>query len=411
MWCTTMDLTVRLPQPHSVQAAFLASPAKRRVIVAGRRGGKTTAAAVAAVEAMLAGRRVLEAAPTADQTSAFWRYCKRWLSPLTHAGLVRKNETERLLEWVGGQPGSIRAKTAHDADGLRGDYADLLILDEFSIMDPDAWAEVGAPMLLDNNGDAVFLFTPQRRNHAHGLYVQAVSDASGRWAAWRFTSLDNPHLSPRALAEITQDMTEDNYKQEVLAEFLENQGAVFRNIAACMMAVVSSTPAEHAGHRLVAGVDWGKQNDFTAISIGCADCHMEMARDRFNQIDYVFQRGRLESLCRAWGVAAILAESNAMGEPIIEELHRAGLPVRGFDTTAASKPPLVENLALALERAEWQFQDDPVWTAELQAYERRVNPATGRSSYSAPAGCHDDTVIARALMLWAATRGVSWLIS
>lgn len=57
-------------------------------------------------------------------------------------------------------------------------------------------------------------------------------------------------------------------------------------------------------------------------------------------------------------------------------------------------------MALTLERSEWKFQNDKVWTAELEAYERIVSPTTGRSAYSAPDGVHDDTVICRALMLW-----------
>jgi len=73
-----------------------------------------------------------------------------------------------------------------------------------------------------------------------------------------------------------------------------------------------------------------------------------------------------------------------------------------FLFTASSKPPLIENLALALERTEWQFQQDAVWTGELESYERKVSANTGRSSYSAPEGLHDDTVVARALMLRAA---------
>lgn len=80
--------------------------------------------------------------------------------------------------------------------------------------------------------------------------------------------------------------------------------------------------------------------------------------------------------------------------------------VSGFVITGTSKPQLVENLALALERTEWQFQADPVWTAELEAYERTVSPATGRSAYSAPSGMHDDTVMARALMVWQASHDV-----
>ena len=87
------------------------------------------------------------------------------------------------------------------------------------------------------------------------------------------------------------------------------------------------------------------------------------------------------------------------------------MQVVGYVITASSKPPLIENLALALEKAEWQFQGDPVWTAELEAYERTVSANTGRSSYSAPEGCHDDTVMARALMAWASGHISTWLIA
>lgn len=401
-----MQLTLTLPRPHKKQAAFLNSPAKRKVIVAGRRGGKTTGASVLAVQALLSGRRVLEAAPVADQTSAFWGDCKRVLKPLIDKGAVKKDESERSLEMGSGR---IRCKTAWNADTLRGDFADLLILDEYSLMKPDTWDEVGAPMLLDNDGDAVFIFTPKRKNHAHSLYARALGDDTGRWQAWHFTSYDNPYLSKPALDEITADMTDDAYRQEIMAEFLENEGAVFRNIAACMTAELS-TPEAHQGHGLVMGVDWGKHHDYTAISLGCLDCRMELARDRFNQIDYILQRGRLQVMYDLWKPGAILAESNSMGEPIIEQLQADGLPVHGFDTTATSKPPLIENLALAIERGEWRFQSDMIWTAELEAYERKVSANTGRSTYSAPEGVHDDTVMSRALMVWEGSNR-TWLIT
>ena len=391
------ELAIRLPKPHPKQASFRASEAKRKVIVAGRRGGKTTGAGMIAVEAMLQGRRVLEAAPTADQTGAFWHFCKKALAEPIAAGVVYKNESDHILEMPGGA--RIRTKTAWDADSLRGDYADLLILDEYSLMKPSAWDEVGAPMLLDNDGDAVFIFTPQRKNHAHSLYAQAIGDTAGRQEAWHFTSFDNPYLNQAALAEIVKDMTDEAYRQEIMAEFLDNEGAVFRNIGACMGAPTGASPNLHRGHVLGMGVDWGKQNDFTALSIVCQDCRCEVVLDRFNKIDYTFQRLRLKALADAWGVRGILAESNAMGVPIIEELRRAGLSVTPFETTAQSKPPLVENLALALEQVEFQWLPDRVGRSELEAYERHVTAGTGRSTYGAPEGVHDDTVIARALAL------------
>ena len=391
---------------HPKQQAIKDSKAKRKVLVTGRRFGKTTLNAELAIIGMLAGKRVLEAAPTAFQTDAFWNECKRALVNLIHAKVVVKNETDRSLEFVKG--GRITSKTAWDADSLRGDSADLLILDEFSLMKADAWNEVGSPMLLDNDGDAIFTFTPQHKNHAYQMYVNALGDMSGRWQAWHGTSFDNTFLSKSALDDIIKDMTEDAYKQEILAEFLSNEGAVFRNIAACMLAP-ATTPEEHKGHRLVMGIDWGKKNDYTAMSVGCATCHYEVARDRSNQVDYAVQRKRLVTLANRWGVRTLIPESNSIGEPIIEQLRSdtelRGVTIRSFETTGASKPPLIESLGLALERAEFQFQEDAIWQSELESYEATYNRQTNRPSYSAPEGCHDDTVMARALMLSAITSG------
>lgn len=419
MTAAAKELTIRLPKPHGKQIAFRNSRAKRKVVCAGRRGGKTTGMSIVAVEALLAGRRVLEAAPTSDQTDAFWQGCCQALAEPISAGVVRKNETQRVLELVSypvatNQPNNpslmeslkidviprlprIRCKTAHDADSLRGDYADLLILDEFSIMKPDAWHEVGAPMLLDNNGDAVFIFTPKSLNHAHALYSRAIGDESGRWEAFHFTSHDNPHLSKEALQEITQDMTESDYQQEVLAQFLQNEGAVFRNIEACLNAP-QTTPAHHRGHRVAMGVDWAQKHDFTVVSAFCVTCNCEVELDRFNKIDWAFQRQRVKTIYDRWKVSDGLVELNSIGSPNFEALQPDCPNLQGFETTGQSKPPLIQSLALALERTETQWLNDPVGKSELMAYESKISAQTCRVSYSAPEGQHDDTVIARALV-------------
>src|ERR1051326_3985612 len=98
------------------------------------------------------GRRVLYAAPTSDQLQAFWREVNLALAECL-VRLYAKNETEHVIEKLG-TTNRIRAKTAWNADTLRGDYADVLIFDEWQLMDEGAWEDVGAPMLLDNNGDA-----------------------------------------------------------------------------------------------------------------------------------------------------------------------------------------------------------------------------------------------------------------
>jgi hypothetical protein len=110
-------------------------------------------------------------------------------------------------------------------------------------------------------------------------------------------------------------------------------------------------------------------------------------------------------------VQHIEAEENSIGSPNIEALQREGLPVFAFTTTGASKPPLIQSLALAFERSECRWLDVPAATAELHAFESKVSASTQRVSYAAPESMHDDTVIARALA-WRAVVGVrNWVVS
>src|ERR1051325_7059309 len=152
--------TVRLRRPHAEQRRFIESQALRRVIRAGRRSGKTTGLAILAVEAFLRGYRVLFAVPVQEQIQRFWQEVTRALAEPVEAGLFKKNETWHTIELPGTEQ-RIRAKTAFNADTLRGDFANLLILDEFQLMNEDAWSVVGAPMMLDRpHSVAVFAYTP-----------------------------------------------------------------------------------------------------------------------------------------------------------------------------------------------------------------------------------------------------------
>lgn len=215
---TTQELTVTLRDLHAKQWEIKNSPAKRKVVRAGRRGGKTTLAADIAVDIFLEGGRVLYGVPTDDQVGRFWFECKRALAEPIEAGVYSKNETKHIIELPGTEQ-RIRAKTAYNADTLRGDYGDYIILDEFQLMEVDTLDEVVYPMLLDNNGDLMLIFT-ERRGHkgkyARELFAKHKTDP--RWQSFLFTSHDNPHISKEALQEITKDMTMLAYKAEIMAE-------------------------------------------------------------------------------------------------------------------------------------------------------------------------------------------------
>lgn len=107
-----------------------------------------------------------------------------------------------------------------------------------------------------------------------------------------------------------------------------------------------------------------------------------------------------------WSPDVVIAEANSMGGPVIEALQAEGIPVQPFMTTGASKSPLIEGLALAIERQELYLLDDPVQKHELMAYEMSRTPS-GHYVYGAPQGGHDDTVIGTALAYWGAGQGAT----
>ena len=277
---------------HEQQIRFVESKAKRKIIRAGRRGGKTVGASQLAGHAFVGttyeqivnkievdpfekGGRILYAAPTEDQVSRFWFEVVSILWEPIEAGVLRKNETKHIIE-LPGTEFRIRAKTAWNADSLRGDSCSLLILDEWQLMNEDAWAVVGAPMLLDNDGDAVFIYTPPSMRtrsvtkaydplHAAKLYKKAAADKTGRWEAFHFTSYDNPFISQAALADIAGDMSALAIRQEIEAEDIDEIPGALWTYKLIEATRVSERPKMS---RIVIGVDpQGKKKDSAETGI------------------------------------------------------------------------------------------------------------------------------------------------
>lgn len=361
----------------------------------GRRWGKTVLLIDRATGFVTSGLPVAWYSPTYKLLADAWREAKIIWHPIIQG----KNESEKRIEFVTG--GSIEFWSLEDPDASRGRQYAAVFVDEAAHARhlQYAWENVVSASMLDfDGGTAWFASTPNGRNYFWQLH------RTENWQSWTYPTTANPTISPEYVEEQRLALPERVFRQEHLAEFIENEGAVFRNIAANMTAP-STTPHKHEGHRIYIGVDWGKHNDYTCLSVFCADCAQEVDKDRFNRIDYIFQRERVAAMDAKWQPKRILAEQNAM-EANLEMLQRdIGSKVRGWTMTGTNKPGLITSLAVALEKQEAEWLPDPVWTGELEAFEQSVNKNTGRSSYSAPEGMHDDTVIARALAWQAATSG------
>ena len=302
------------------------------------------------------------------------------------------SETERRIDFATG--GLIAIRSTHYPDWLRGVGLDFAVLDEAAFMEPSVWPHVVRPMLLDRGGGALFLSTPFGRNWFWEIYQIGLDPEQTEWRSFHFTSKDNPFLPPGELDAVKRITPERIFREEYLAEFIADAGQVFRGLTEAATAPLNAQPVP--GRRYVAGVDWGREFDYTCIVIFDADHAQMVALDRFNQIGWELQRGRLQALCEKWHPAVVWAEENSAGAVNIEALQTEGLPMRPFQTTARSKTPLIEGLALALERSEITLLPDPVLLQELAAYSMERLPGGGYR-YGAPPGLHDDTVIATAL--------------
>jgi hypothetical protein len=319
-----MEYKVHLPRPHSKQKLFINEIVKRKIVRGGRRGGKTKGVGILAVNKFLKGRRILYASPTSDQLQRFWVTVTRALKEPIDAKILYKNETEHIIE-VPGTENRIRAKTAWNADTLRGDYADDLILDEWQLINEGAWDYVGAPMLLDNNGDAVFVYTPPSLHsrsiskaddpqHAAKMYKKALEDTSGRWKAYHFTSKDNPYISKEALDEITHDMTALAYRMEILAEDVDQApGALWLRVDIDKNRVIK---APENFTRIVVGVDPSatSEGDETGI-IGAGS---------YEDHGYVLADESVQGSPLTWATAAVTLYHKLKADRIIAEANQGG---------------------------------------------------------------------------------------
>src|ERR1051325_3028562 len=333
------ELTVKLPAPHEKQAAFVESKSKRIVIRAGRRGGKKVGMAIRAVNRFLAGRRVLYAAPTQEQIQRFWVSVTRALQEPIDAGVFVKNETYHTVELAGTEQ-RIRAKTAWNADTLRGDYADDLILDEWQLMNEDAWGIVGAPMLLDNNGDAVFIYTPPSLHsrstskatdpqHAAKLYKKAQADKTGRWQTFHFTSHDNPHISADAISELAGDMTSLAYRMEINAEDVdEAPGALWTRKVIEDNRIIEAPELE----RIAVAVDPSATSGGDEAGIIVAGKAAEHG--------YILADKSLQGSPKTWALAAVNAYHDHKADCIVAESNNGGEMVELTIKTIDPKVPV-----------------------------------------------------------------------
>lgn len=387
----------------------------------GRRWGKSVLGGVLTLNVLRQHGKAAWVVPTYKNGRGIWRYVQGVCAPLAQVRVLDISKAERMVTTSRG--GMLGIYSADNIDAVRGDWFHVVVVDEAARVSEEARNDAIMPTLADADGQEIDISTPKGLNWFYTEWTRG-RDNMRDVAAFKAPTSDNP--SPqiqRAAALAKERVTARTYQQEWEAEFVAD-GNYFQGADECCVLTEPDRPADHDGHTLGMGLDWGKSEDFTAGTIGCRECDRVVDWFHLNTFDYIFQRKVVRQYYDKWrherqdgpgrtieNTVRVLPERNSMGEPNIEMLRADGISVElgpdgkyGFNMSATTKPTLIENMALALLRKK---KLPKVYREEFVAYEVKSN-SNGAPVFSAPEGGHDDRVISAALENQLAISGVQF---
>ena len=220
---------------HSGQRQVLNDRRRFKVLVCGRRWGKTRFAMTAIIKAAAKPKlRIWYVAPTYRMARDIaWLDLKEMIPPEL---VLKANETLMRLLLVNGT--EIALKGADKVDTLRGVALDLLVIDEAQDVNPDAWYLVLRPTLSSTGGDAIIIGTPKSFNWLYDVYTLGqrgdnyFDKESGLWRvnpwkSWQFPTITSPFIPPEEIEAARGDMDEKSFRQEFQASFETMSGRVY----------------------------------------------------------------------------------------------------------------------------------------------------------------------------------------
>ena len=182
------------------------------------------------------------------------------------------------------------------------------------------------------------------------------------------------------------------FRQEYLAEFLDDASSVFRNIKECI-------EIGEETRTLFAGVDLGRADDYTVLTIVDQN-NKEVYCERWRHLEWSTIINNVVTQLNKYK-PNVLIESNgaqdAIYEQIRDKVNYNKSKVKPFVTTSKSKQAIVENLIVAFENKEIGILGKDWQVSELETFTYEYNLKTRTIKYSAPSGLHDDYVMSRAI--------------
>jgi phage terminase large subunit-like protein len=381
--------------PYAEQRQVLNSDATFRTVVAGRRSGKTLLAAAETV------RRAFRDGH--DGWLAWWMTPGNDIAE-TGFNLMDRALPDRLVANSRASPpyrhefpngARIDYRTA-DGDANVSVGLDWLVVDEADKGVPETAINELRPTLLDTGGDALFISTPSKRAWFHDYYQRGQSEEYDRFDSWQWPSYANPHVPDDDIDAERAEMPDRVFRREYLAQFPDEQGAVFAVGEASESYTLPDDESPHAAaeppYRVAA--DLARAEDYLAIvGLGANGRVSHLTRER--GLTWRQAQERVERVASAHGDALVAIDATRDNK-LVADLEAAGVAIEPVTFTSGRKQTLVENLAAGVENGDVTVPKGSMLATELQVFQYDVTRA-GNIRYGAPQGHHDDTVDALAM--------------
>lgn len=308
--------------------------------------------------------------------------------------VVRKNETELYVEFSNGSILSIHG--ADNPDSLRGIDFRGVVLDEWAFMSPSVWEEIIRPIIAQSQDRwAMFIFTPNGRNHAFEYWVRHKDNPE--WGRYELDVEQSGIIPQEEIVKIKAEIPQRVYAQEFMCVFGDDSSGVFKGVDQC---VYGQYEPKKPNFTYVTGVDLAKHEDFTVIQTLCRETRQFVSFRRFNQIEWSIQKEAIIDEVKKYDSLCVV-DATGVGDPIAEDLIRAGINVKPFKITAQNKKELIDRLAVSIEQRLLTFPANEDLVYELKSFAYSMTDA-GNIKFGAPEGMHDDCVISMALAVWGA---------
>lgn len=393
-------MNIKLFKPHPKQRECInrieESGSKYIIIDCGRQFGKS----------LLAMNLLLKWTLEHDNSIGFWvspiysqakKVFDELVKALKDTGLVKSvNRTEVWIKFNNGS--TIHFKSAEKPDNLRGYTLDFCVMDEAAFMRDAIWNEILRAATLVKGKRILFISTPKGKNYFYTLFNRGISNEYPEYLSLKYTSYDTPFITKEEIDEARQTLPEDIFRQELMAEFIEDGGEVFRNYSTSQITTRWQEPME--SERYWAGIDLGRQNDFTVLTVV----------NNFNQVVYIYRERRtnwanivenIVSVLKKYNARALI-EVNSIGDVIYEQIYREYKKIEPFHTTNMNKEEIINNLIVAINDKSLILPTkelcEPLDT-ELRVFTFEYSTKSRKIRYFAPPGFHDDCVMSLAFAL------------